>query len=257
MDYFFEEKPDSISIQLNDTLDYRAHLHDHVELVYVISGSSDLFLEDKMYHVQQGDFLIIFPNQIHRYENSNNANAYVMIFSPDFIPEFRSIFSKKLPICPVVDGDTKNATKLAKLFFSEYHSLSVEITRGFTLALTGMLLKNMEFADFDKYNISTLKNILIYCNEHYTEPISADSVASALHISRSHIAHVFKSKLNTTFGNYICSKRISYACNLLKNTTLSVTESAFASGFDSVRTFNRIFIKHTGVTPREYRKQST
>lgn len=254
MDYFFESKTENIRAQIHTSLDFGAHLHEHIELGFLLSGSTDLYLEDNKYHLKSGDFFIVFPNQIHRYEQSHEVRAYMIIYSPALVPEFHGLFSKNIPQSPIISGNNSAAKRLTGLFFEEYNSISAETVRGFILALTGMLFKNIEFIEQDKYNISTLKNILIYCNEHYTDSITIENVADSLHISRSHISHIFKNKLNTTFGNYICAKRVNYACGLLKNSAISVTESAFASGFDSVRTFNRTFVKYTGRTPREYRK---
>ena len=254
MDYFFESKSEDISAVTVDTLDFDAHLHDHIELGYLLSGSSEIYLEGQKYYMKQGDFFVVFPNQIHRYDHSKDLTARMIIFSPELIPEFRNIFSKQIPISPVISECEPSAKQLLDFFYSEYETASPEVIRGLILAFTGILFRNVKFESLSNYNISTLKNVLIFCNEHYTEPITIDDVAASLHISRSHIAHIFKDKLNTTFSRYISKKRVDHACSILKNSTLNVTESAFISGFDSVRTFNRIFLKYTGLTPREYRK---
>lgn len=253
MNYFFETRGNDIMAKIFYTLDFDAHLHGHIEMGYIISGRSDLYIEDKKYPIKSGDFFIIFPHQVHRYENSEGIKTYIMIFPPSITPEFSHVFLQSIPKSPTISADS--ATKqLIDLLFKEYGHLSAEAVRGFILSLLGMLFERINFTAQDKYNISTLKNILIYCDEHFTDHISIDDAAEELHISRSHISHVFKQKLRTTFGKYICDKRISYACGLLKNTSLSVTDTAFASGFDSVRTFNRAFLNYTGSTPREYRK---
>ena len=255
MNYFFEQHGD-IAISDMETFDFAAHLHNHIELCYMIDGCTDLYIEDKCYRIEKDSFFIIFPNQIHRYENSHNINAKMLIFIRDLIPEYNSVFSEKLPVSPVADKNISGAAELIMLLCREYRTLDITAVKGFITALTGLLFRSMEFHAVDKYSISTLKNVLIYCDAHYTEPITIGSVANELHISRSHISHIFKSKLNTTFGDHITAKRIKHACRLLKNTTATVTETAFASGFDSVRTFNRVFVQQTGTTPKEYRKST-
>lgn len=253
MNYFFEEKRNKIQAFRSGGLDFDAHLHEHVEFGYILSGSCDLYIEDKCHKLNTGDIFIIFPNQIHRYDNSQNINAYVIICSVDLLSEFKNSFLNMIPQSPVISKNMSNVLRLFDIFFDNCEELPFESQRGIILALIGISLQNMTLLNQDRYNIKTLKNMLIFCNAHYSEPITIQDVADNLHISRSHAAHIFQYKLNTTFSQYINNKRVGMACDILKNTHMSVTQAAFASGFSSLRTFNRTFAKVKGCTPREYR----
>lgn len=255
MKYFFEDRKNTIEAFQSDNLDYDAHLHEYIECGYIISGSCDLYIEDKCIKLKEGDFYIVFPNQIHRYEHSVGIDVYVFIFSPDLLPEFKKTFLNTVPLSPVIDSDTSQIKTLCDIYFN--NDMPFESRRGMIIAVIGLALQNTTLTEVDKYNISTIKNILIFCNSHYSEPITINDVADNLHISRSHAAHIFKSKLNTSFSKYINDRRISLACDILKNTNLSVTETAFSAGFSSLRTFNRIFSACKSCTPREYRNNHT
>lgn len=253
MNYFFEEKQNEIQAFTADSMDFDAHLHEHIEFGYILSGSCDLYIEDKCHRLSAGDVFIIFPNQIHRYDNSQNIKAYVIICSADLLSEFKNSFLDMLPQSPVISENTSYMLRLFDIFFDKCAELPFESQRGIILALIGIAMQNMTLVKQDRYNISTVKNMLIFCNSHYSEPITINDVADNLHISRSHAAHVFQNKLNTSFSQYINNKRVGLACDILKNTHMSVTQAAFASGFSSLRTFNRTFAKFKGCTPREYR----
>ncbi len=254
MRYRFENRKNGIDRYMVDNLNTDAHLHEHIEMGYIISGSSELYIEDKRFFLNSGDAFIIFPNMIHRYESSNNLCSYLIILNTEFMPEFGKTFLNKVPISPVISGKTPHIRRLLDIFFDITTPLPFESMRGIILAVTGIMLENTEMENRDRYNISTLKNILLFCESHYTEPITIGDVADNLHISRSHVSHIFKNKLNTSFGKYINEKRINLACDILKNTQTTVTETALDSGFSSLRTFNRIFAEKMGCTPREYRK---
>lgn len=256
MRYFFEDKKNEMESSISTQLDYAAHLHEHIEFGYVLSGSCDICVDDKSYKLNVGDVFIVFPNQIHRYENSKNIKSYLTIFSPDYLPELKKTFMNKIPQSPVITENTSHILKLFDIFFDKDANLSVQAQRGIILAIIGITMQNTTLVNQDKYNISTVKNMLIFCNSHYSEPITISDVADHLHISRSHVAHIFRNKLNTSFSQYINDKRMSLACDILKNTHMSVTEVAFSSGFSSLRTFNRIFSQHMGCSPREYRINS-
>lgn len=60
--------------------------------------------------------------------------------------------------------------------------------------------------------------------------------------------------MHICFKDFINSLRVDSACSLLVKSS-SITDVAYASGFSSVRTFNRAFLKHMHVTPREYVRQ--
>ena len=65
-------------------------------------------------------------------------------------------------------------------------------------------------------------------------------------------------KLHIGFNDYINSLRVSNACKHLLKTDLSITEISEIVGFNTLRTFNRAFVKQMGITPSDYRtkKQS-
>ena len=120
-------------------------------------------------------------------------------------------------------------------------------------ALFGKLLKHYPIQKTRVAN-DTLSQILQYCAEHYKENISVEEVADKLRISRSTVSHLFNERLAMNFCDYINSLRLSDAVKLLKNGKNTITEVSDLSGFSTIRTFNRAFLKRYGISPSEYRK---
>ena len=85
------------------------------------------------------------------------------------------------------------------------------------------------------------------------EMVSLAQLEEDLHISKHYISHLFGDKLNIGFNDYINSLRITYAARLLRETNDPIIDVSENSGFNSLRTFNRAFKKHIGVSPRDYR----
>ncbi|MDD6735582.1 MAG: AraC family transcriptional regulator [Clostridiales bacterium] len=254
MNYYFENRSFPIEVRHTKNLDCEAHLHEHIELAYIYNGSSHLIVDGKGYNLENGDFFFIFPNQIHIYENSEKLECLLAIFTPDIIPEFRDILTTRIPESSVIHAGGTSIEDIMTLLYKSRDIDSQEFRRGMMLSLCSIVFDSMTLKEIDMYNIDTLKNILIYIDRHFTEPITVDTVAAALHISRSRLAHIFREKFGTTFTNHITSKRINYACELLKGSDVSVTDAALQSGFGSVRTFNRAFINLVGKTPRDFRR---
>lgn len=255
MRFFFENRNDQITAYMSDNLDFGAHLHEQLEIGFIFSGKAMIYIEDKGYELNSGDMFCIFPNQIHRYDGSEELLVCMIIFSAELLPEYTKLFFSQHPAAPVISSGNGCLFRLFDLMFRTEEKLPYETKRGLILAVMGIALNSMRLEKNDRYTTSTLRSILIYCDLHYSEPITINSAADYLHISRSHIAHTMRNKLNTSFGEYINAKRVDRSCELLKKTNMSVTETAFAAGFDSVRTFNRVFAKRMGCSPREFRKE--
>ncbi len=101
---------------------------------------------------------------------------------------------------------------------------------------------------------SNIQRILHYIDlNDLGSSISLDSLADFIGFTPQYISKLFKQKFNINFSDYVCQRRIELACDLLKNTDLSVKDVAYKSGYNDVSYFSKVFGKITGFTPREYR----
>ena len=76
-----------------------------------------------------------------------------------------------------------------------------------------------------------------YIAAHYTEELTLSKMAHDLGISQSSLSRVFSSTFHTNFNRYL------------------ILDICIRAGFDSQRTFNRVFHERYHMSPREYRKQ--
>lgn len=252
MKYFVEQKEYTVSEKYCDNLDFAPHLHTHMEMGYVLGGNSSITVDDKTYELKPHDFFIVFPNQIHSYKSSENLNCCLIIFPPNLLPEYMELFSLYVPEVPIAE----NNVDLDRLFdiLRNKEGRGDEFIRGILLAICSCAFEKMKMLKQNRYNIDAMKSVLIYIEEHFTEPVDIGEVSKALHISRSHISHIFRDKLDTTFMKYITEKRLDFACELLKKGEMNVTDAAYNSGFGSIRTFNRAFTEHKGISPGKYKR---
>lgn len=96
-----------------------------------------------------------------------------------------------------------------------------------------------------------------FIEQNYKENISIDEVSAACNVSTAYLHKIFKNTLGITPGNYILNIRISVAQNLLVNTHQPLIEIAFNCGFNSQSYFSDCFKKYVGITPKDFRKNST
>jgi len=259
MKFFYENKDFSIWTQYGDSLAFGAHLHNHIELGYMLEGRTRLLADSKEYTVCSGDAFIIFPNQIHQYCKIDHERYFLSIFPPDLCPEFQNIFQNKLPVSPVVKNafDSNKILSIADSIIEANGQKAPfyrTCVKGYLLILLSELFKKMEFEDAKSHDENTIKAVLNYCEKSYTGDIQLKTVSEALHISKYYISRLFSQKLHMGFSDYIGTLRVSEACRLLASKNMSITEVAFTVGFNSTRSFNRQFLKYTGMTPSQYRK---
>jgi AraC-like DNA-binding protein len=96
---------------------------------------------------------------------------------------------------------------------------------------------------------------LAYIRENYRYDISREGLASSVSMSPVRFGKAFKAYTGKKFGEYINELRIEEAKSLLKETKKPISDIAFEVGFDSLRSFNRAFYRHTGMTPSQFRNQ--
>jgi len=100
-----------------------------------------------------------------------------------------------------------------------------------------------------------LAEALEYLTKHYQENISLKSCAETIGFHEGYLSALFKKQVGVSFHQYVQSLRIKRAQWLLLQTDCSVEEAAEGAGFQSVKTFHRVFRETCNCSPGVYRKQ--
>ncbi len=99
-----------------------------------------------------------------------------------------------------------------------------------------------------------VKNTLRFINEHFSENITVQQIADSLYLSPYYLMHIFKNETGKTLVNFLTELRIEKAKELLKEPGCKIYEIATQIGYSDVKYFNKLFKKHTGLSPSEYTK---
>ena len=92
-----------------------------------------------------------------------------------------------------------------------------------------------------------------FIEEHSDEKLSLSTVAKAVNIHPNYLSERFKQITGMKFVEYVASTRFQRARELLHNGDISISEIAFAAGFQSLSQFNRVFKRLSGKSPTQYR----
>ena len=100
-----------------------------------------------------------------------------------------------------------------------------------------------------------IQKVVSYIHDNYTFDISREGLAATVDVHPDSLGKLFKSVTSKKLGDYINELRVKDAAKKLVETDDNVINIAFSVGFDSLRTFNRVFPKFMNMTPEKYRKQ--
>ncbi|MEG2291481.1 MAG: AraC family transcriptional regulator [Clostridium sp.] len=119
-----------------------------------------------------------------------------------------------------------------------------KVVRYFTQILTQIHLKKIS---------PFICEAFLYVFQHYSEELSLESMADKLCISKIHLSRIFKSQTNMTFLEFIQNLRIFIAKQYLSEDTYRINEIAEKIGYIDAHYFTKVFKKHTGYSPKEFR----
>ena len=104
-----------------------------------------------------------------------------------------------------------------------------------------------------RYSPAVQKAILLIDSD-LSAPLTLASLASAQGLSEGYLATIFKRETEKTVSEYVREKRMKHAAHLLGTTRLQIQTIAMHCGIMDVQYFSKLFKKHTGKTPKEYRE---
>ena len=240
----------------NQRIGFAPHLHDEVEIVVLFKGSAVLTHNGRQFPMQAGDCAFLYPGCVHSYASETAVDVGKFIFSPHGLPELEQTFAAGVSLTPVIRREQLTDTgipELAAEILERYSRCTPMEQHAYLFLLAARLLPFCPPQEPPEPGGTPLNRVLRYCRERYRSDLTLDSVAAALFISPHHISHLFNHRLGMGFRDYVNLLRLDEAEALLRQSDRSVTEIASLCGFGSTRTLDRVFLRHRGMSPRDYR----
>ena len=258
-----------------ETASFLWHWHPEIELTYVVSGEMLYSINDKTYHLKAGD--VLFGNQStlhegHQWEESD-CEYIAVTFLPKLIYGFEGSLIQEKYVTPItersgvaslhLDGSEdwhQAATELLKTVIASYETGKEMFTVQQLLFFWQILyehfpIEEKKVAGHSKH-YDQIRDMISYIENHYTEQITLDDVATAAHLSRSECSRVFKKVMGTSLFSFIQNYRIEKSCALLTETDAPISEIAESCGFSDGNYYTKVFQKVMGCSPSTYRKKN-
>lgn len=245
---------------------FLAHWHQEIELIYLRSGSARFCINEHNFTARAGDLVLIDTGDFHYSDSSEMKNELdFLIFDPSVIsPLYRHsnyahplIASEMLKNCGL-------AEELASLFDTAhtelqeqkpyYQEIVTASLRSFWYRLRRVLPREAMDTSRNRrsHMLEEMQQLLAYMDSHYSEDITLSFAAKKMNFSESYFSRVFKRLMGINFVTYLNMIRVEHAATELKISGNRVLDIALSSGFNNIRTFNRVFKEITGYTPSQF-----
>lgn len=242
--------PDYLKLEHNYNFSFPPHLHQCFEIIVLLSGQMRITVDGTPFFLKEKEALLIFPNQIHDLESECSEHV-LCIFSPRLVQAYAAKTTDKVPVSNQFQPDAYLVNALQTL---ELGSSSIE-KKGVLYSLCAQFHKTAQYTPRQEDKQSLLYRIFSFVENFFAEDCSLVNLSKQLGYDYAYLSRVFKKIVGITFNSYVNHYRLSHACYLLENTQLPIIQCAFESGYASVRSFNRSFKEHFGITPAQYRKK--
>ncbi len=246
------EKRRELDVVEIENQEYRLHFHSHIEICLVTDGEMEVWINDQRKLLGKGDISVAWSYDAHAYYTPSYSYNISAIIPPQMFEEFLPLLENRHASSPFL-SDPVLFDRLYALM-KELSKCEEELTRkGYIYVILGTLIKNMNFEEsFVRSDRQLSSKVLIYMNEHFREKINLLEVAHALGYSPNHMSLMFKNTMRLTFNQYLTLLRLRESVILMREGKKSITDCAFESGFQSLRSFYRAFQSEFGCTPREF-----
>lgn len=234
---------------------YRLHFHSHIELCLVTEGEIEVWINDRRKLLGAGEFSVAWSYDAHAYRTPKESHSLSIIIPPDYFGELLPQLNNRCAGEPFLSDSVLFEKILG--WVREAKASTVELTRkGCVYMILGTLLEQMPSGESptQQADHQLPSRVLLYLNENFREDLTLASVALALGYHPSYLSRMFKSTLRIGFNHYLTLLRLREAVLLMRDGEHTVTDAAFESGFQSLRTFYRAFQAEFDCTPRDYFK---
>lgn len=262
----FREKDYMYSYNKLEPPKLKMHLHNYYEFLYFKQGDGSYMVEDNIYKITEGDLFITRPQELHTlvFHSSKIYERNFFQISPAFLADLDidllyRINHREAGQHNRISADLVQKYNLGDFYdkieyyilnrFPESDLMIKTYVIQFLVAVNNIL--NAEVPAKRNTKNVRIDSITRYINDHIETEISLEELAQQFYINKYYLCHVFKDETGLTLKEFINTRRIARAKQLL-NEGHSITDLCYQCGFNDYSTFYKTFKKFTGKSPRKF-----
>lgn len=253
----------------------KSHSYDFYTVLLFTSGKGTLKINNDTYKVQPQTVCLIAPDQLHSFEDIEDANGILFFFCQDFYVEEFS-FVRLLNVFSYtsrVDKNSGNPTiNLSEKEFTPIFSMLNTIHQEYKSHTNGnnspliirsllniMLLKLAELYEAKTEKTKKSDSIMVHSLAHLVDSYFIQEqqlgfYTSAFNVTERQLNDICNKHFNCGLKKILQDRLMQEARKLLLSSEFSVAEVAYKLNFEDNSYFNKVFRKKIGLTPRKFRE---
>ena len=275
------EKLKHIKFLVNRIQHRQEHIHNEFELFLVLRGEGVAKIKSHTYDIKEGDIYLINSGEVHSYaRNPNNDildskkdTAPLFLFVQisnhclrEYFPQIRTTVFNSCNLRDYLsEEEVREVTNLlvesAKAYFIEENLYPLKVLGNISKVIMRCyqrvpyeIISEAQKNNLKQKNLR-IERIISYIDANFETQIRLQDLAEQENLSPTHFSHLFTSLFGVTFQDYVNIKRMEQCIRLMPNKEKTLLEISYESGFSDPKYMNRMFIKHFGYTPKEYRRR--
>ncbi|TDE29675.1 helix-turn-helix domain-containing protein [Flavobacterium ranwuense] len=244
------------------------HRHNSYVLVFFTKGSGTHEIDFDVFTIQPGSMFFLQPGQIHHWNLSDDVEGFVIFYSQEM---YNLYFGQKTigdyPFYSSVDNKPEMVFDVpeSKAILPYFESLILETQTNQLLKQDKIMnlldvihieiarkYSETHFHEVHSYNVK-IKNLEVLLEQNFKAEKAPSFYASKLTITLKHLNRICNEILQKTTTELITDRIILEAKRMLMDKKFTVNEIATELGYDDYSYFTRLFKKHSGMTPTNFR----
>lgn len=243
----------------------KVHYYDsNVHIIYVLVGEVEIAYDTHTVSLKKDDFMLLSRSIPHDLSINASSKVFELSFNYSVVDEIEDnnydlIFSgNSVSEGSLVDTEIKSEINglIESYIFKEKSKVSSVLKQYFSL------LELLEDNYIHRSKLTTAKTMAkkvielkSFLDNNFDQDIRISEIADKMYVSQHYLSRSFTKQFGKSMTEYLIEKRLEKVRIDLLETEKSITDIAFAAGFNNINSFNRLFKKYQGLTPSEYRSE--
>ena len=279
MEYNYENIEHKLNIPIRIFTHYLEkfpyHWHEEMEMLFVLKGTVELFIDKEVHILEEGDIFLINKNEIHYVKSTNtleSSQLLVLQFNTTYLEKYYVNLSNLKFKLDSSQRDKENEKIYNKVRAILARMMNVVINKEepYELLINRHLL-DLIIILINKFNIdeesegkalkvseSRLVDIIKYTNNNYKDSdLTIAKIASEFYLNPQYLSKYFKENMGITIKVFLENLRLSKSLNDLKLSKDRIIDIAHRHGFPDEKSYYRVFKSILGITPNKYREANS
>lgn len=249
------------------SVNHKMHWHEFYEITFVLDGFGSQVLNGKQKLLQPGTIFFLIPTDIHQVfpDPGSTLEIFNIMFTEELLTEDlrQLLFKEPVEYYTILEAGQYKAVEGA---FWTIRNEQLQKKSGYEIVVNGALehiavelvrscQENNTLAGTGFPNLQTpsIQRALTYIHSSYCKPLALEEAAEQAQLAPNYFSECFHKATGVSFQTYLHNLRMKFAAALLVTSDLPITDICYASGYNTLSHFTRVFKNKYGQSPTAYR----